>query len=156
MAYKCRARSFQCLIFFIFIALNSAIAQVNQNFSTTHPTIKKAIKTTGTIGLSDTSVTNDINNGTENFNVLNFYPSEGITINAARRFAYHNGWKLATANDIEKEWQYNNFHLDKCGLIEDGQIAVPLQKVTERFNKGTNIGVETEEINGFFYYTNEQ
>ena len=140
----------------ILVTLSDASAQVNQNPSTTYSTHKTAVQSPTSVTVSAPSVNENTPNSAKELTVLQFYPSEGITINTAKRFAYHNGWKLATAEEIEYEWQHNKLHLEKYGLVEDGRIAVPIQKETAHLKSGTNIGLETDRVNGFFYYSNEQ
>ena len=88
------------------------------------------------------------------YDVLKFHESENITIGQARQLAQQNGWQLATAGEIEDEWQYNDLHIEKCGLIEDGRIAAPVQRETDMLYRGANIGLDTDIVHGFFYYEN--
>lgn len=104
-------------------------------------------------GTNNTNNNTISNNNNEEFAELNFYPSEGITLDAAMRIAAQNGWELATAEDIQEEWEYG-YHMEKCGLIADGRIVAPVQQETEMLYRGSNIGLDTEIVNGFFYYRN--
>jgi hypothetical protein len=154
--YRRNLFSYVLTMICLLVSLSNAFAQITQNPSPTYSTHKTAVQSPTSATVSAPSVNENTTNSAKELTVLQFYTSEGININTAKRFAYHNGWKLATAEEIEYEWQHNKLHFYKYGLVEDGRIAVPIQKEIGLLKTGTNIGLETDQVNGFFYYSNEQ
>ncbi|MAN58896.1 MAG: hypothetical protein CMC08_03565 [Flavobacteriaceae bacterium] len=128
------------------MVVNTSIANTNTNTNNTQIVNTSQTSNNTTVGSEWPDEP-----GYDGFYEILFYPSDDITLEEAKQIATQNSWELASDYELQDAWEFDYLHIEKCGLLADGRIALPIQEPYLDFEPGANIGLATTVVNGFFY-----